>query len=424
MTTINTASTADIAQFPNTDEPAPEKIAAFFEALHHGGQLLVSQLLIAYPVLVNAVDPVQDKSAFEIALAGGLSKVAQLLLDCEEFDVNHQGHHALRMAIELGYLGLAAQLLAKGSNPNYRPEHISSALLLCLEREYFELAELMVQHGAEVDIRNDKGWTPLIWAAIKGRKTAVEFLLRHGANIHLCNNDGWNAITGAYFKNRTDIVEMLKQQGAVFGARFGEAALISAYQDGNLALVNELLDSGVSANLSDEKGESLLAKAMGRGDRALVIRLLELGADPNARDTVSMPLLVVAATNGDLELVRTFITAGASVNLSSGKGRTALWRAVVYNYIEVVKLLLGHGANANVEFEGESVLYGAASKGYLQVVIALVNAGANIELSKGSYTPYSISEFRYQKAKSGSQTEATYEAIMDWVKPRGMTADG
>ena len=143
MTTINTASTADIAQIPNMCELTPEKTQAFVTALHNGDLPLVSQLLTTFPVLVNAVDQEQNKSAFELALAGGLSNVARLLIESEGFDVNHQGHHPLRMAIDLGHLELAAQLLAKGSNPNYRPENISSALLLCLSwpNSWFSMAQ-------------------------------------------------------------------------------------------------------------------------------------------------------------------------------------------------------------------------------------------------------------------------------------------
>ncbi|MGI2030300.1 ankyrin repeat domain-containing protein [Endozoicomonas acroporae] len=342
--------------------------------------------------------------------------------DC--FDPDFGRTSPLQLCIEKGHLSLAQMLLERGANPNIGTAESASALLSALEHEYFDLAELMVAKGAEVDVRNDKGWTPLIWAAIKGRKQAVEFLIKHNADIHACNNDGWNAVTGAFFKKRTDIVELLKQKGAVFGARFAEAALMSAYQDGNLRLVNELLDSGVSASISDETGESLLAKAMGRGDRDIVIRLLELGADPNARcNNESMPLLVLAATDGDLELVEKFIVAGAGVNLSSSKGRTALWRAACNNHIEVVNLLLKHGANPNASFDNQPILFYAVSHAFTMVVIALVKAGANIESMSGSKRCIAVAERGYQDAKAGSSIEAAFKEIRELVKPRGMNSD-
>lgn len=381
MTAINTATAADIAQIANICELTPEKTQAFFDALHHGDQPLVSQLLTALPALVNAVDQEQDKSAFELALAGGLSKIAWLLIESEGLDVNHQGHHPLRVAIDLGYLDLAEQLLTKGSNPNYRPDTISSALLLCLEKEYFALAELMVQHGAEVDIRNDNGWTPLIWAAIKGRKTAVEFLLKHGATIHLCNNDGWNAITGAYFKKRLDVVDILKEAGAVFGASYSEAALLSAYQNGYLDIVHTLLDQGVSPNVCDDKGESLLIKAAQNGHHDLLTKLIACKGDVNCLSASLWPLITILTMNGHTELVKLVLEAGADVNLAADDDVTALHVASNFNHPSTVRLLIEQGANSNAATKDRqwTPLMIAAQKGYKEVVEILLEAGVNTQ---------------------------------------------
>lgn len=372
---------------------------------------------------LNVVDE-KGRSLFEQAIQCGFTSIARTLIEQDCFDPDFGLTPPLQLCIEKGHLTLAQLLLERGANPNIVTAESASALLSALEHEYFDLAELMVAKGAEVDVRNDKGWTPLIWAAIKGRKQSVEFLLKHNADIHACNNDGWNAVTGAFFKKRTDIVELLKWKEAVFGARFAEAALMSAYQDGNLRLVHELLESGVSASICDEKGESILAKAMARGDRDIVIRLLELGADPNSRNKESMPLLVLASTDGDLELVEKFIAVGAAVNLSSNKGRTALWRAACNNHIEVVNLLLKHGANPNVAFDGQPVLFYAAKHAFTTIVIALVKAGANIESMYESKTSFAVADKGYQTAKTGSSKEAAFEEIAKWVKPRGMNSDG
>ena len=199
-------------------------------AVMQGDSTKVKELVAQKPESVNFICEESGKSLFEIALEAGYSNIATTLLKSEEFDLNLPAHNPLRITIALGYIELAKELLNLGANPNYRPEQISSSLLLCLENEYFDLAQLMVDKGAEVDIRNNKGWTPLIWTSIKGRKLAVDFLIKNGANINICNNDGWNAITGAYFKNRKDIVNILSKEGAVFSARFSEAALLSSYQ--------------------------------------------------------------------------------------------------------------------------------------------------------------------------------------------------
>lgn len=351
-------------------------------AIHHGDFATVQTLITEQPSLVNTVDDTEEQSAFELALSGGMSKIATLLLEQDSFDVNHQDHHPLRLAIELGYLEIAEQLLKKGCNPNYRPQGISSALLLCLEKEYFELAALMVQHGAEVNMRNDKGWTPLIWAAIKGRKSAVEFLISHQANIHLCNNDGWNAITGAYFKKRMDIVTILQDAGAVFGASYSEAALLSAYKNGYLDIVDALLAQGVTATLCDEDSIALIIHAAENGQHALLKKLIEYKVDVNCRNKESDPLILLLAQNGHTELVKLIIAAGADVNLANDKGVTALYRAACYNQLETAKLLIECGANVNgVTINQWTPLMAAARDGYKAMVETLLAAQANTQLT-------------------------------------------
>lgn len=401
----------------------------YFDAIHHGNLPAIKPLLADHPSLVNLVDEQNNKTAFELALAGGMSKIAWLLIESESFDVNHQGHHPLRVAIDLGFLDLAEHLLEKGSNPNYRPEHMSSALLLCLEKEYFDLAELMVKHGAEVDIRNDKGWTPLIWAAIKGRKAAVEFLLGHGANIHLCNNDGWNAITGAYFKKRIEVVDTLKKAGAVFGASYSEAALISAYNNGYLDIVDSLLEQGVNPNVCDDNGESLIIKAAENGHHALLKKLVEYQADVNCRNASSLPLITILAKDGHTELVKLVLDAGADVNLADSGGITALYRAASFNHVATVQLLIERGANFNATTKkGKwTPLMIAAEEGYQRIVEVLLEAGANTQLmnndNKTAKTLTRKLAPRTGTFKDGQLKDCAYKEILELLTLPGHFID-
>ena len=253
--------------------------AEFLSAIQSGDLKLITEMVSENQTLVNTIFDDENKTPLELALVKGFTKIVDYLISVDGFDVNHDEHHPLRLAVDLGFIELAKTLLELGANPNYRPEKTSSALLLCLENEYFDLASLMVEKGAEVNIRNENGWTPLIWASIKGRKSAVDFLIKHNAHIHVCNNDGWNAITGAYFKKHLDIVSLLKEKGAVFSAKYSEAALLSAYQNGYVPLATELLESGVSANIKDNHNRDLLYLAIERGDAEFAKKLIDKGVD-------------------------------------------------------------------------------------------------------------------------------------------------
>lgn len=333
------------------------------------------------PSLVNSISEA-GLSVFEALLNAGYTNAAKTVLEYAEFEVNHIGHNPLRIAVALGYIDLASILLQAGASPNYRPEGMTSALLLCLENEYYDLAEEMVKQGAEVDIRNHQGWTPLIWASMKGRTKTVDFLLNHGANIHICNNDGWNAVTGAYFKKRNAIVNLLLEKGAVFGAKYAEAALLSAYDNGYGDVVDYLLDDmSINPNVADEKGISLLAKAVQKVDEPMVKKLCEKGADVNVFDEDGLPILATLAVNGNDELMAVLVEKGADVHLATEGGRTAMHYASEFNQCDSVKFLSQLGASIDLQSNGGwTPLMLAANCGYLALVELLLELGANIEL--------------------------------------------
>lgn len=355
-------------------------IEQLFDALSMGQQDKCLSILGENPDLINHVFDGQSATPFELTLNYGLANLATLIMELPGFDINHKDHNPLRLAIDLGYLDIAKSLLQQGANPNYRPKQMSSALLLCLDNEYFDLAEVMVESGAEVNIRNANGWTPLIWASMKGRVKVVDFLLKHGALADICNNDGWNAVTGAYFKQRLEVVDKLLSAGAVFSAKFSEAALLSAYQNGHTCLAKKLLAEGVNPDVENEDKESLLIIAITKGDEEIVKALLEAGANPNARTKDSHMALSLLAQNGKNELISLLIEKGAAVNLQSKSGRTAANWAAMYNQSSTLELLHKCGANLDLRNEdGWSPLMVAANEGYLEAVTKLVGLGVNVE---------------------------------------------
>lgn len=332
-------------------------------------------------------------TAFALALESGFKNVAMELISDPRFDPNAADTEPLRLAIRLGYLDIASILLEKGANPNFRCEESGSALLLALEYEYFDLAQQMVAKGAEVNIRNSKGWTPLIWAAIKGYRRIVEFLLENGADIHICNNDGWNALTGAYFKQRTDIVELLIERGAHFGRKYGEAALLSAYEQGYGDTVRKLVSEGCNVNIMDSDGTPLLILAIRRGDLEAVKLFLEHGADANCRCSKGNPALSVALDVHE-GIAETLIEHSANPNIPDTEGWWPFHMAAERGNKNLCDLLITKGANLDQRINGSSTaLIRAASKGHLKVVELLIERGANLDLTnpKG-FTAYKLAE--------------------------------
>jgi ankyrin repeat protein len=325
-------------------------------------------------------------TVLEHLLKKGMAKLSCEVIQLETFDPNLSGHNFLQTSLALGYTDVAVHLLNNGCNPNYCAEGRASALLTCLENEFFDTAEVMMQYGAEVDIRSDNGWTPLIWASIKGRTKAVDFLLGHGANVNICNDDGWNALTGAFFKRRTEIVTILQEKGAVFGSKYAEAALLSAYDNGYLDVVKNLIqEHGTSINIADENNVSLLCKAVEKGDWPFVTFLLEHGVDVNVFNKDGRPLIAVLARDGHEQYISAFIENGADIHLSSANGKTAIHVAADYNQVSTLEKLVDLGANVNAQSNsGITPLIDAAISGYLELAKKLISLGANTELQSES----------------------------------------
>lgn len=320
---------------------------------------------------------------FVEALKKGFKNEALEIASSAGFDPNAQTGLPLCVAIELGYLDIAHNLITVGANPNLGADLRKGAMVLALENEYFELADTLLQHGAEISARDHRGWTPLIWASIKGYRHIVEYLVKHGADLHICSDDGWNAVTGAFFKRHSGIVDFLTDHGARFGRKFKEAALLSAYEHGALDIVRSLIADGVNVNIGNSDGQPLLILVIGRGDEDILELLLDAGADVNIRDNVGNPALLnaimvaqygsamrlikrgasvnvkgpkwaplhAAADRGQLDLCKALIEAGASLDQLAASKRTALMQASERKHAGVVELLLKHGADPNLEDE-------------------------------------------------------------------------
>nr|WP_306467363.1 ankyrin repeat domain-containing protein [Limimaricola sp. G21655-S1] len=326
------------------------------------------------------------------------------MMEAPGFDPNAEGGGPLRVSIELGFLDIASQLLATGADPNAAAGERKCPIVLALENEYFDLADYMLSQGAEISIRDHNGWTPLIWAAIKGRKEVVEFLIERGADIHVCSNDGWNAITGAFFRNHTQIVRALASKGAKFGKKYQEAALLSAYEQGSLDVVEALIAEGASVNIGTSEGQPLLILVLARGDIKMLDLLLTAGADVNIRDTNGNPALVSAILNAQYTAAARLVKHGASVNVKGPKW-AAIHAAAQCGRTDLCKLLLEAGASVDQLGEASHTALMLASKEeHVETVRLLLNNGADPNRkNKAGLTPFGIAPSKYGSGRTATE---------------------
>ena len=124
----------------------------------------------------------------------------------------------------------------------------------------------------------------------------------------------------------------------------GKTALHYAVANGNLEIINLLLNRGAKIN-AKAKDKRTPIWMLETDDENLVMTILRLliskGADVNHQNDEGESLLMLAAADDSLEGVKIFLNAGANPNLKDKDGETAIEKT---SSDEIKQLLIKHGA--------------------------------------------------------------------------------
>ncbi len=152
-------------------------------------------------------------------------------------------------------------------------------------------------------------------------------------------------------------------------------------KEGNLKVVQELLDQGFNVNLEDEKfGKTPLCWAAEYGHWDVAQLLLNHGADFALADSIGRKPLLWAARHGHERVVQLLLDKGDRLDSRDRNGRTSLLLAAREGHMEVVKLLIKFGDNVDAkDMKNRSALSFAAENGYLDVVSFLVVSNCEID---------------------------------------------
>lgn len=249
-------------------------------------------------VLLRAGVPLENPNReYAIALARDINVVRALVEAGADIDAVGDwdagipdGHWPLYSAAEMGDLQFVRQLLELGANP-HREFTGETALHKAAARDHLDIVELLIQRGADVNAEECDGNTPL---SVAKSLECVELLLAAGADIHAQDLCGVELI-GQH--RDLEIIERLRAAGGTLdalGGSFG-TLLMSAAQEGNVELVNHLLQQKVDANAPTDLGLTPLMAAAERGHIEVMRRLIEAGVDVHAREYRGRTALYYAA---------------------------------------------------------------------------------------------------------------------------------
>ncbi|XP_062455274.1 ankyrin repeat, SAM and basic leucine zipper domain-containing protein 1 [Rhea pennata] len=162
-------------------------------------------------------------------------------------------------------------------------------------------------------------------------------------------------------------------------------ALKKALTCGDVSLIEELLNSGISIESSFQFGWTPLMYAASVADVAVVHLLLDRGANASFeidKYTVLMAACTAHASEDKiLKTVELLLSRNADPNLACRRQMTPLMYAARKGCPQVVALLVAHGSHINAQDEnGYSALTWAARHGHKNVIFKLLELGADKNL--------------------------------------------
>jgi len=242
-----------------------------------------------------------------------------------------------------------------------------------------------------------KSSSALFYAAHLGLVDTLKYLVQDlKVDVDLPEGPYGTALGVACENGNLEIVEMLLDAGANVNAHLkfdnADSALLIASTCGHHKIVARLLACGADIKSSNSSGLLLLLPC-GKGDIEVVEQLLCAGADPNENFDFLTPLMAASSCGSLLSMEDLFASCGykyrVHVDLSANIVRQLLARGEqqkrpewpITCSAELIKLLIYHGAQ--VDWQGRfgwTALHMAAKADRVDSIQALLEGGAKIDL--------------------------------------------
>ena len=327
------------------------------------GSLDVISLLIAHGAKVNAQDR-WGRTPLHSALEWRHNETVELLIrrGADVTRASHVGETPLHLAAEHGLTEITPLLLARGADVDARTRGGNTPLWRAAESRHLKIVELLADEGANVNTPGaPESSTPLHLAAAHGDEGMVRFLLDAGAQIDPVDNRNRTPALRAMQGNHKWVAEALVAGGA------NVTIHLAAYL-GDVARVQDLIESGTPVDQPDTEGQTALYYAAQQGQTGVAQALLDTGAEVNVLDDGDP--LWAAARHGRYEMVELLLTSGADVRARRRGGCELVQYAEGRGHHQVARLLIDEGAYVGLDL--------AAAVGHLAEVKQIIAEGANL----------------------------------------------
>jgi ankyrin repeat protein len=317
----------------------------------------------------------------------------------------------LYVASSVGDLDIIRSLIEHGADVNKLSTTNFTALYAAAENNNYQALELLLTSGATKETINACGYfdsqaNPLSQAVLNENISMVKLLGMYGGELNL--SDSHLLKLCANHKD-THMAEFLLDNGADInkGYATGNTALVAATAEGNLQMVDFLLNEG--AWVSSKFGDELSAAVYSSWPVAMVNLYIEHGVGKIALENTLhqviknastyevkiifnaimnnhdldfeySPLSTCANTHASVDVAKLFLDVGFNVNYVGEKNSsTPLHDAVNNNELKLTKLFLENGAVDSIDNGGRSAFYKACDKGSYLIAKELLDHGSNVD---------------------------------------------
>lgn len=238
---------------------------------------------------------------------------------------------------------IAVMLLEAGADVSLGSQS-EVAIGYAVEHGNLRLFDLLIEAGADVNVSLPSGYTLLMSAALNSNVEMVRRLLEECVDVNATSTFGQSAIQTAAGSGNQEIMTMLLEAGANPVARKYFGPLEFAVMSGNVSIVRQLLEKGVSIQYND------LTRAINQNRYDALRLLVEYGDDVTLRGTRGQTLLIEAvwARNSNEPIWNLLLENGIDIDAMSDFGMTALITAVERGRPKLVRFLLEHGADPTI----------------------------------------------------------------------------
>jgi ankyrin repeat protein len=310
--------------------------------------------------------------------------LALALLSCKkQADVAREALEAKQVAVSMEEFVQAARegnlenlrlFLQTGINVNAPDASGETAFGAAVNGKQKAAADLLLQHKADPSHPDAGGRTPLMLSAAAGETEWVKYLLAAGANDGLQDKTGRTALFIALEKKQKEVLPLLLRPSAALNLAAGDGRTPLGIAP-DAATVNALLRAGAKPGREGIQGQPFIVWAVATKNHALVEELLESGVSVDTfastparnsfvatvgdstleyylkRDNGVTPLMI-AAGQGDLDMVRLLLSHGAKKFRETQKtGTAAIYIASTNRHTKVIQILLGKSPDQKYKIE-------------------------------------------------------------------------